>query len=55
MAGTVMNSLFLMLGVTSRNVGGEALIRGALAAARRLGISPLLSGLLIVGLGTSLH
>ncbi len=33
--------------------GGEALIRGALAAAHRFGISPLLSGLVIVGFGTS--
>ncbi len=34
--------------------GGEALIRGALSAARQMGISPLLSGLLIVGFGTSM-
>ena len=42
-----------MLGVALLTVGGEALIRGALAAARRLGVSPLLSGLVIVGFGTS--
>src|SRR5690606_28535546 len=35
------------------SVGGEALVRGALAAAKRLGVSPLLAGLVIVGFGTS--
>ncbi len=34
-------------------IGGEALIRGSLAASQRLGVSPLLSGLVIVGFGTS--
>ena len=48
-----MNVLFLVLGVGLLTVGGEALIRGALSAARRLGVSPLLSGLVIVGFGTS--
>jgi cation:H+ antiporter len=49
----VVNILFLVLGVALLTVGGEALIRGSLAAARRLGVSPLLSGLVIVGFGTS--
>jgi cation:H+ antiporter len=49
----VVNFLFLVLGVTLLTVGGEALIRGSLAAAKRLGVSPLLSGLVIVGFGTS--
>ena len=48
------NILFLMLGVALLTIGGEALIRGSLAAAMRLGISPLLSGLIIVGFGTSM-
>jgi len=48
-----MNSLLLILGVVLLTVGGEALIRGALAASQRLGVSPLLSGLVIVGFGTS--
>ena len=48
-----MNFLLLVLGVALLTVGGEALIRGSLAAARRLGVSPLLSGLVIVGFGTS--
>lgn len=45
--------LFVALGLAGLFFGGEALIRGALAAARRLGISPLLAGLVIVGFGTS--
>ena len=49
----MLNVLFLFLGVGLLTVGGEALIRGSLAAATRLGISPLLSGLIIVGFGTS--
>jgi cation:H+ antiporter len=34
--------------------GGEAFVRGAVALSERLGISPLLIGLTLVGLGTSL-
>ncbi len=49
----MVNILFLVLGVALLTVGGEALIRGALSASRRLGVSPLLSGLVIVGFGTS--
>lgn len=49
----MVNLLFLVLGVALLTLGGEALIRGALTAARRLGISPLLSGIVIVGFGTS--
>lgn len=48
------NVLLLIAGVALLTAGGEALIRGALSAARRMGISPLLSGLLIVGFGTSM-
>lgn len=49
----MLNALFVALGVLLLTSGGEALIRGSLAAANRLRISPLLSGLLIVGFGTS--
>jgi len=49
----MMNFLILALGVGLLTVGGEALIRGSLASARHLGISPLLSGIVIVGFGTS--
>lgn len=45
--------LFLLLGIVLLTVGAEALIRGSLSAAKRLGVSPLLSGLVIVGFGTS--
>ena len=49
----MVNFLLIILGISLLTVGGEALIRGSLAAARWLGVSPLLSGLVIVGFGTS--
>ncbi|MDP3608340.1 MAG: calcium/sodium antiporter [Methylophilus sp.] len=49
----MMNALYVAIGVLLLTTGGEALIRGALAAANRMDVSPLLSGLLIVGFGTS--
>lgn len=49
----MLNVVFLGIGIILLTLGGEVLIRGSLAAARRLNISPLLSGLLIVGFGTS--
>lgn len=50
----MLENLFLvLLGVALLTVGGEALIRGAMATARRLNVSPLLCGLVIVGFGTS--
>jgi len=49
----IVNVLFLVLGIVLLTGGGEALIRGSLAAAKSLGVSPLLSGLVIVGFGTS--
>ena len=49
----MLNILYLFLGIALLTCGGEALIRGSLAASRRLGVSPLLSGLIIVGFGTS--
>ncbi|UYG09163.1 calcium/sodium antiporter [Halomonas sp. M4R1S46] len=49
----MLNVLFVAIGVLLLTSGGEALIRGALAAANRMSVSPLLSGLLIVGFGTS--
>lgn len=50
----MVNVLLLLLGIALMTGGGEALIRGALGAANRFDISPLLSGLLIVGVGTSM-
>lgn len=49
-----MNALYLLIGIGLLTAGGEALIRGALGAASRFGVSPLLSGLVIVGFGTSM-
>jgi cation:H+ antiporter len=40
-------------GLVLLGVGGELLVRGAVGMAARLGISPLLAGLTIVGFGTS--
>jgi len=49
----LLDALLLAVGIALLTGGGELFIRGALAAARRLGVSPLLSGLVIVGFGTS--
>lgn len=49
----MLNIILLVMGVALLSLGGEALIRGSLAAARRLNVSPLLIGLVIVGFGTS--
>ncbi|TXR55000.1 calcium/sodium antiporter [Reinekea thalattae] len=49
----MVDGLFFLIGIALLTFGGEALIRGSLAAAERLGVSPLLSGLVIVGFGTS--
>lgn len=47
--------LFLvLLGIGLLTAGGELLISGALGFARRLQISTLLTGLLVVGFGTSM-
>lgn len=49
----MLNSLYLVFGIILLTIGGEALIRGALSAAKRFHVSPLLCGLVIVGFGTS--
>ena len=43
----------LAVGLALLAGGGDLLVRGALAVGRRLGLSPLLAGLVIVGFGTS--
>ncbi len=48
-----LNLLLVIIGLIGLTVGGEAVVRGALAAGQRLGVSPLLAGLVIVGFGTS--
>jgi len=50
----VLNALYLIVGIALLTAGGETLIRGALGVAVRFGVSPLLSGLIIVGFGTSM-
>ena len=50
----MVNLVLFLLGLLLLTAGGEALIRGSLAAAKRFGVSPLLSGLVIVGFGTSM-
>lgn len=49
----MIHVMWLLVGLVLLTGGGEALVRGALAAAKRIGISPLLAGLVIVGFGTS--
>lgn len=49
----MVHLFWLLVGLVLLTIGAEALVRGALAAAKRLGISPLLAGLVIVGFGTS--
>ncbi|WP_108660870.1 calcium/sodium antiporter [Acuticoccus kandeliae] len=44
----------LVLGLVLLLVGGEALVRGSVALATRLGVSPLVIGLTLVGFGTSM-
>ena len=49
----MIDVLYLLGGLCLLTVGGELLIRSSLTLARRLGISPMLTGLIIVGFGTS--
>lgn len=49
-----METLLLIVGgLLLLTLGGEALVRGAVGTARRLGVSELLIGLTLVGFGTS--
>ncbi|MGF1609271.1 MAG: calcium/sodium antiporter [Kiloniellales bacterium] len=48
-----MTYLALIAGLVLLAFGGEYLVRGAVALAKRLGVSPLLIGLTLVGFGTS--
>lgn len=43
----------ILLGLVLLLIGGEMLVRGAVASAKSLGVSPLLIGLTLVGFGTS--
>ncbi|MFM8980512.1 MAG: calcium/sodium antiporter [Planctomycetia bacterium] len=46
-------ALWILLSLVVLSLGAEALVRGASAVARRLGLSPFVIGLTIVGFGTS--
>jgi len=48
-----MTYLMLVAGFALLVVGGDVLVRGAVTLAARLGVSPLLVGLTVVGFGTS--
>ncbi|WP_448579080.1 calcium/sodium antiporter [Thermaurantiacus sp.] len=51
----MLTSLFLLAGgLVLLVVGGEFLVRGSVQVAERLGVSPLLIGLTLVGFGTSM-
>ena len=49
----MITSLLIIGGLVFLAFGGEILVRGAVGVARVLGVSPLLSGLVLVGFGTS--
>jgi cation:H+ antiporter len=48
-----MDYLYILIGLLGLFFGGEALVRGSVAIAERLGVSKLVIGLTIVGFGTS--
>lgn len=48
-----MDIVLLLAGLAGLVIGGEMLVRGAVALARGFGVSPLLIGLTLVGFGTS--
>ena len=50
----VNDAMMLVLGLLLLVAGGELLVRGAVRIAERLGLSPMLIGLTIVGMGTSM-
>ena len=49
-----MTYTLIILGLILLLCGGEAVVRGSVSLAKRLGVSPLIVGLTIVGFGTSL-
>ncbi len=48
-----MDIVLLLAGLAGLVIGGDMLVRGAVALARGFGVSPLLIGLTLVGFGTS--
>jgi len=53
MGGDMSVWMSIGVGLALLVIGGEVLVRGASSAARRLGVSPLVIGLTLVGFGTS--
>ncbi len=49
-----MTLLLIAGGLAVLLLGGEALLRGSVATGQRMGLSPLVTGMIIVGLGTSM-
>ena len=49
----IVTALLLAAGLVLLLIGGELLVRGASRLAEELGMSPMLVGLVVVGLGTS--
>lgn len=49
-----MTIILIIVGLVLLAVGGDVLVRGAVAVSERMGVSPLLAGLTIVGFGTSM-
>ena len=49
-----MDILYIIAGLALLFVGGEALVRGSVAISKRLGISAVLIGVVVVGFGTSM-
>jgi len=48
-----LDYIFIIVGLIGLFFGGEALVRGSVGIAKRLGMSSLLIGLTVVGFGTS--
>ena len=46
--------LLVLIGLAGLGLGGELLVRGSVAIAKRLGVSDLATGLIIVGFATSM-
>ena len=47
-----MDGVMILAGLVGLMVGGDLLVRGAVAVATRAGLSPMVIGLTLVGFGT---
>ena len=50
----LVNAVWFFVGLTALIVGAEVMVRGSTAVAARLGISPIVIGLTVVSIGTSM-